>query len=148
MKNVSIKGWLLAGLATTLLIGCDIQVQSDWERAPKEYTCSLEDQARVERETLFCKTNTSYRSAYCYSAAIMRNCDKIEPEKSNDNAAESGTESGGEERRGTGGGDHGGENSREECAGITAFSGELMTDTDGRSTDFEKPTHIQPEKKQ
>jgi len=92
MKNVSIKGWLLAGLATTLLICCDVKVQADWERAPREYTCSLEDQARVERETLFCKTNTGYRSVYCYGTAIMRNCDKIEPEKSNEDAAESGAE--------------------------------------------------------
>lgn len=91
-ENVSIKSWLLAGLATTLLIGCDVQVQADWERAPREYTCSLEDQARVERETLFCNTNTGYRSVYCYGTAIMRNCDKIEPENSNEDAASEASE--------------------------------------------------------
>lgn len=101
MKNVSIKGWLLAGLATTLLLGCNdierIEKGKDASQAvylaPTTHTCTLEAQARVERETVFCTTNGGYIKAYCYGAAILRNCDKIEPEQpSNDNAATGGTE--------------------------------------------------------
>jgi len=95
-ENVSIKGWLLAGLATTLLAGCEIGSATPdstaWQDAAETHTCTIEAQARVERDTLLCNTNAAYTSAYCRGAAIVRNCDKIEPEKSNEDAAESSAE--------------------------------------------------------
>lgn len=91
MKNVSIKGWLLAGLATTLLAGCEIGSATPdstaWQDAAETHTCTIEAQARVERDALLCNINAAYTRAYCYGAAIVRNCDKIEPEKSNEDAA-------------------------------------------------------------
>lgn len=85
MKNVYRVGPLLLALATTLLIGCNseggVGTIPDWREAPKTYTCSIEQRSVVERETLFCTTNTGYSSIYCYSTAIMRNCDKIEDAK-------------------------------------------------------------------
>jgi hypothetical protein len=48
-----------------------------WTSAPLQHTCSEEQSVRVEQETRFCNENTDYLSAYCYGAAIARNCDRI-----------------------------------------------------------------------
>lgn len=64
-----------------LLCGCDMEFtyeQSDWETAPREHICTEEQMKKVMEETDFCNDNTSYFSTYCYGAAILRNCEKIE----------------------------------------------------------------------
>lgn len=95
MKNVHRLGSLLLAFATTLLIGCNseggVGKLADWVEAPKTHKCSVEQHATVERETLFCVTNSGNHRRFCYGTAIMRNCDKIEdgnePEHpTNDNA--------------------------------------------------------------
>jgi hypothetical protein len=50
--------------------------ESEWERAPRNHTCTAEQMGKVERETLWCKANTGYVSTYCYGASIIRNCTK------------------------------------------------------------------------
>ena len=48
--------------------------RSAWEDATVTHHCTDEQQRRVQSDTLFCKQNTSYFSSYCFSSAIMRNC--------------------------------------------------------------------------
>jgi hypothetical protein len=45
-----------------------------WKSAPMQYKCNTKQNKKVETETSFCTGNTSLSSAYCYSAAIIRNC--------------------------------------------------------------------------
>ena len=45
-----------------------------WKSAPMQYKCNAKQNKKVETETSFCTNNTSLSSAYCYSAAIIRNC--------------------------------------------------------------------------
>ena len=45
-----------------------------WKSAPMQYKCNTKQNKKVETETSFCTSNTSLSSAYCYSAAIIRNC--------------------------------------------------------------------------
>lgn len=42
----------------------------------EDFKCSVEQIKRVEKETEFCNKNTSYFGSYCYSSAMLRNCDK------------------------------------------------------------------------
>jgi hypothetical protein len=48
----------------------------DWNDNPKNHTCNEQQMARVEKETKFCVTNTSFVNSYCYCTAIGRNCQK------------------------------------------------------------------------
>lgn len=60
--------------------GLDDYQQPDWKLAPTEYTCTDEQYRRVERDTNFCNATTDYFGAYCYGAAIIRNCTvKVSP---------------------------------------------------------------------
>lgn len=72
-------------LLVVCLAGCDDFEQSmqpppphEHELAPKQYVCTVEEMARVEKESLFCDENTSFYSSYCYGTAIIRNCTKKE----------------------------------------------------------------------
>lgn len=57
------------------------QPPAEWQVAPQLYTCTAEQSALVEKDTLFCDENTSFFSSYCYGTAIMRNCAKKETAK-------------------------------------------------------------------
>jgi hypothetical protein len=48
----------------------------DYETAPSEYVCTVEQQARVEREAQWCDAHTSFFSSYCYGSAFIRVCKK------------------------------------------------------------------------
>ena len=70
-------------VVAVLVAACDsrpfqAQPQADWEKAPREYTCTTDQMQRVERETKWCDQNTSYLKTYCYGSAFIRNCTKIE----------------------------------------------------------------------
>lgn len=56
--------------------GCTKFQEPDWSNAPQTHTCTADQMVKVEKETVFCKGNTSYISTYCYGSAIMRNCTK------------------------------------------------------------------------
>lgn len=65
-----------------LLSGCGEQPKDGAEysqimRAPQEHVCTVAEMQRVQTETNFCKQETGYLNSYCYSAAIIRNCNKI-----------------------------------------------------------------------
>jgi hypothetical protein len=62
-------------IGALLLAGCDsASLLTGWERAPYTYTCTVEEQGRVQVESAWCTKNTSYLSTYCYGAATMRIC--------------------------------------------------------------------------
>ena len=67
---------LLAALTLTACEPPEPYVQPEYERAPMEYTCSVEQAARVQKESTYCDENTSFFSSYCYGSAIMRICEK------------------------------------------------------------------------
>ena len=52
-------------------------VESDWRRAPLDYSCTDEQMVIVESQANFCKKHTEYLVSYCYGTAIMRNCTKF-----------------------------------------------------------------------
>lgn len=58
----------------TFLTGCDLR--TDWEKAPREYKCTLEQMEVVKEQAKWCDDNTDYHGRYCYGTAIMRNCIK------------------------------------------------------------------------
>ncbi len=59
------------------LVGCKVEVP-EWSSAPETHTCTVDQMTKVEKETQFCASNTSYSNSYCYNSAIMRNCTKQE----------------------------------------------------------------------
>jgi hypothetical protein len=64
---------------TIVLGGCkpsDFDPSNNWLDAPENYTCTEAQMVKVQRETDYCGQSSGYRKAYCYSAAIMRNCQK------------------------------------------------------------------------
>lgn len=65
MKNLMM---LILIFSFFLIVGCDKKFDIEY------YKCSAEEMAKVEKETEFCKKNTSFKDYYCYSAAIQRNC--------------------------------------------------------------------------
>lgn len=67
MRTIVLIGALLLG-------GCEDALAPSWDSAPYRYTCTPEEQARVQTETAWCSKNTSYLSTYCYGAATMRLC--------------------------------------------------------------------------
>lgn len=54
-----------------------IDPPADWQTAPKEYKCTVEQMDRVQKETQWCSDNTSYFKSYCYGSAFIRNCTKM-----------------------------------------------------------------------
>jgi hypothetical protein len=60
--------------------GCDVGKIGlpEWEKAPRNHTCTEEQMARVEKETTWCSANTENSKGWCYGAAIMRNCTPME----------------------------------------------------------------------
>jgi hypothetical protein len=69
-------------LAVIVAAGCDPAKNgglNQWESAPMTHICTEPQMGRVERETLFCKTQAGYAGVGCYGAAIMRNCRKRAP---------------------------------------------------------------------
>lgn len=48
-----------------------------WKTAMMEYKCSDSQFNKVFVETDFCKERTRFTGRYCFSAAIIRNCDKL-----------------------------------------------------------------------
>lgn len=61
-------------LAMVFLAGCQ---QPDWRSAPNTYKCTIDEIKRVQDEADWCNENTSFRSSYCYGAAIVRICNPI-----------------------------------------------------------------------
>jgi hypothetical protein len=68
MKNLMIVALSVA------LMSC---AEPDFMEAPEKYACSETQIAKVERETSFCRLNTTLSGVYCYGSGIMRNCEKI-----------------------------------------------------------------------
>lgn len=70
-------GVIIVALA---LCGCEVTPADtrDWETAPRDYVCTLEQQTRVHTEAEWCTKNTSYFSEACYGFAYIRNCTKRE----------------------------------------------------------------------
>lgn len=66
------KRLLLIGLVG--IAGCEPLPQNDWDTAPVTHICTTEQMTRVQNEALWCDSNTSYYSTYCYGTAIIRNC--------------------------------------------------------------------------
>lgn len=62
------------------LAGCDdgfIQTpREEWQTAPAEYSCTVEQMKLVESQAAWCDENTSFFSSYCYGTAFIRNCTK------------------------------------------------------------------------
>jgi len=75
MKKFLLVASLLALTACTEE-GYVISPQPDYELAPRQYTCTAPEAARVHHESKFCNDNTSFFSSYCYGTAIMRICTK------------------------------------------------------------------------
>jgi hypothetical protein len=61
------------------LCGCDSYVSpTSWLNADERYQCSDDQMRKVERETMFCKTEVlKSNPSICYGGAIMRNCEPI-----------------------------------------------------------------------
>lgn len=57
-------------IATLILSGCTKSIGPDISA----YNCTDKQMEKVQKETLFCKTYTSFMSSFCYSSAIKRNC--------------------------------------------------------------------------
>jgi hypothetical protein len=68
-------------IAVILLTGC--APQDEWMGAAERYQCTESQMQKANAETLFCKKEADYSAAYCYSAAIMRNCEPRRPDKEN-----------------------------------------------------------------
>jgi len=75
--RLRVAGIVAVGIVLLILSGCDFK-QLEWQAAPFRYFCSVEQSAKVQREAAWCSDNTSYLNTYCYGAAIMRNCSKLE----------------------------------------------------------------------
>lgn len=71
------KCLLLLLISIIAIIGCDSDSSGlagpNWGD-PMRYTCTPEQMVEVEKQTLFCNKNTGYKSTYCYTAAMDRNC--------------------------------------------------------------------------
>ena len=66
-------------LLVVLLAGCDVSNPNlGWKTAPQTHACTIEQHTKVESEAAFCKAQSGYISTYCYGAAIMRNCTKMQ----------------------------------------------------------------------
>lgn len=72
MKNFKVFLLLLLLLLCT---GCDSQ-KREWQTAPVDYTCTVEQMVKAQNEADWCVKNTGYYGTYCYGAAIIRNCEK------------------------------------------------------------------------
>lgn len=70
---MSILRKVVCSLALLMMVGCDV-VLPGWISAAETHTCTEEQHKRVETEARWCKENSGYVSPYCYSTAIMRNC--------------------------------------------------------------------------
>lgn len=61
------------------IVGCKSEV--DKVGSMLDYSCTPDQMKIVESQTTFCTKQTAYTSAFCYVAAMKRNCAGVKDEQ-------------------------------------------------------------------
>lgn len=85
-SEISIRAWIIGAIPAVCLAvsltSCDTGAESIAAKSRSDMAimgssvCTEQQMQRVERETMFCKTNTGYFASDCYVNSMRRVCSR------------------------------------------------------------------------